>query len=81
MFDYGWIEEAKSGKLVWEMTYWMTDHAGGAKKNRMVSTVITLQPGEYELNYESDGSHSFNDWNSDPPEDRIHWGITLYREK
>jgi hypothetical protein len=81
MVDYGWIENAKTGKLVWEMTYRMSDHAGGAKKNRLVSTVITLQPGEYELNYETDGSHSFNDWNADPPDDRIHWGITLYREK
>ncbi len=80
MYDYGWIEDAGTGKVVWEMTYRMTEHAGGADKNRMVSTVITLQPGEYELHYETDGSHSFNDWNDDPPEDRIHWGITVYKE-
>ncbi|HEY4613390.1 MAG TPA: hypothetical protein VII11_10430, partial [Bacteroidota bacterium] len=81
MFDYGWIEDARTGRTVWEMTYRSTEHAGGARKNRMVSTVITLQPGEYELHYESDGSHSFNDWNADAPEDRMHWGITVYKEK
>jgi hypothetical protein len=80
MYDYGWIEDAASSKVVWEMTFRMTEHAGGAEKNRLVSTVITLQPGEYELHYETDGSHAFNDWNDDPPEDRIHWGITVYKE-
>ncbi|MCI0564883.1 MAG: hypothetical protein MN733_40975, partial [Nitrososphaera sp.] len=81
MYDWGWIEDAKTGRIVWEMTYRMTEHAGGARKNRMVSQTVTLQSGEYELHYESDGSHSFNDWNDDPPEDRTHWGITVYREK
>lgn len=81
MFDYGWIEEAKTGRTVWEMTYNMTDGAGGAKKNRMVSATILLDGGEYVLHYETDGSHSFNDWNADPPEDRTHWGITLYKEQ
>jgi hypothetical protein len=32
MYDYGWIEDAKSGKAVWEMTYHMTEDAGGAGK-------------------------------------------------
>jgi hypothetical protein len=81
MYDYGWIEEANSGRTVWEMTYNMTQNAGGARKNRMVNTTILLDKGDYELRYDSDGSHSFNDWNADPPEDRIHWGITLYKEQ
>ncbi len=81
MYDYGWIENANTGETVWEMTYGMTSRAGGAKKNRMVSAVITLEKGEYELHYETDDSHAFNDWNDDPPEDRTHWGITLYKEK
>ena len=81
MFDYGWIERAGTGEVVWEMTYGMTSRAGGAKKNRMVDEVITLDKGEYELHYETDGSHAFNDWNDDPPEDPSHWGISLYVEK
>ena len=57
------------------------ERPGGTSIGLLVVHSISLPPGEYELNYESDGSHSFNDWNDDPPEDRIHWGISLYREK
>jgi hypothetical protein len=28
--DYGWIEDVKTGKRVWEMTYRTTEPAGGA---------------------------------------------------
>ena len=80
MSDYGWIEKAGSGEVVWEMTYGMTSRAGGARKNRSVNTVLTLEQGEYELHYATDDSHSFNDWNDDPPEDPTHWGISLYTE-
>jgi hypothetical protein len=81
MFDYGRIEEANTGKVVWEMTYRMTEHAGGASKNRMYDDVISLKAGEYVLHYETDDSHSFNDWNSDPPHDPVNYGITLYLVK
>lgn len=81
MYDYGWIEDAKNGETVWEMTYKMTSDAGGARKNRMVDRTMTLEKGEYELHYKTDDTHSFNDWNDDPPEDRSHWGITLYKEE
>jgi hypothetical protein len=81
MYDYGWIEDAADGRTVWEMTYGMTSRAGGARKNRMVDAVITLEKGEYVLHYETDGSHAFNDWNDDPPEDPSHWGISLYQEQ
>ncbi len=81
MYDYGWIEDAARGNTVWEMTYNMTRNAGGAKKNRMVNSTILLDKGEYELHFETDDSHSFNDWNDDPPEDRTHWGITIYKEE
>ena len=80
MADYGWIEEAESGRVIWEMTYRMTARAGGANKNRMVNTWFTLEPGEYELHYRTDGSHSFNDWNSEAPEDPEMYGITLFVE-
>jgi hypothetical protein len=80
MADYGWIEDAETGRVIWEMTYRMTERAGGAAKNRMVDTRFTLDAGEYVLHYRTDGSHSFNDWNSDPPEDPEGWGITLFLE-
>ena len=80
MDDFGWIEDAKARKTVWEMTYRSTDHAGGASKNRRFDGTITLAAGEYILKYETDGSHSFGDWNADPPDDPEAWGITLFRK-
>jgi hypothetical protein len=80
MYDYGWIENTRTGAIVWEMTYSMTFHAGGGRKNRMVNTTIILDKGEYKLHYKSDDSHSYGDWNVDPPEDQEFWGITLFRD-
>lgn len=80
MSDYAWIENASTGEVVWEMTYRTTVHAGGAKKNRRFDKAVYLEKGEYEVHYQTDDSHAFNDWNDDPPEDRTHWGVTLYKE-
>ena len=79
MYDYGWIENAETGRVVWEMTYRRTDHAGGARKNRMSDEVISLKKGEYIVFYETDDSHSYGDWNASPPYDPQSWGITLYK--
>ncbi|OQX95502.1 hypothetical protein B6I21_05070 [candidate division KSB1 bacterium 4572_119] len=79
MFDYGWIENS-TGKKVWEMEFEDTDHAGGGKKNRIINEVISLNPGKYFVYYKTDDSHSYNEWNTSPPDDREHWGITLIRQ-
>jgi hypothetical protein len=81
MYDYGWIEDVRSGNIIWEMTYAMTFHAGGHRKNRMVNTTIVLDRGEYKLHFVSDDSHSYGNWNVDPPEDQESWGITLFRDE
>lgn len=81
MADYAWIEDVKTGEVVWEMTYRTTTNAGGAKKNRLFDKLVFLEKGEYEVHYQTDGSHAFNDWNDDPPEDRTHWGVTIYKEQ
>lgn len=81
MYDYGWIEDAKTGNVVWEMTYGMTFYAGGGRKNRMVNTTLLLEKGEYRLHWRSDDSHSYAEWNVEPPEDPQYWGITLYRDE
>lgn len=80
MADYAWIENAKTGDVVWEMTYRTTTHAGGAKKNRVFDKQVFLDKGEYEVHYQTDDSHAFGDWNDDAPEDRSHWGVTIYKE-
>lgn len=81
MADYGWITDNRTGTTVWEMTYSMTTHAGGARKNRLVNTTIILDKGEYTLHYSTDDSHAYGDWNSDLPEDPEYWGITLYPDE
>ncbi len=79
MYDCGWIENAK-GYKIWKMEYRDTEYAGGAHKNCMVNEVIRLDPGEYTVYYRTDGSHSFEDWNDDPPTDPVHWGIAVKKE-
>ncbi|HEV8511068.1 MAG TPA: hypothetical protein VGQ48_11515 [Gemmatimonadales bacterium] len=78
MFDYGWIEDP-NGRTAWKMKYEDTEPAGGADKNRMFEGVITLPAGTYVLRYSSDGSHSYADWNADPPDDPESWGISVFR--
>jgi len=78
MFDYGWIEDA-DGRTVWRMKYDETDPAGGSDKNRVFDGVITLPAGNYVVRYRSDGSHSYDDWNTDPPDDPESWGIAVFR--
>jgi hypothetical protein len=77
MYDYAYIVDVNNDEDVWEMRYRRTNHAGGAEKNRLAKAVITLEPGEYEVIYESDGSHSFSSWNDSPPRDALNWGVTI----
>ena len=78
MFDYGWIEDA-DGRTVWKMKYAETDPGGGSEKNRVFDGVITLPAGSYVLRYRSDGSHSYGNWNDNPPDDPESWGISVFR--
>lgn len=80
MYDYAWIE-GENGRVVWEMTYRNTEHAGGAKKNRLFNDTILLDKGTYEVHVVTDGSHSFDNWNNSPPHDPFHWGVTVMREE
>lgn len=75
--DYGLIEGASSGKRAWDMTYSNTEPAGGASKNRMFDGIVHFPAGDYTVRYVSDGSHSYNHWNSTAPYDQEHWGIVV----
>lgn len=77
MYDYAYIKSLNSGEIVWKMTYSETDHAGGARKNRLFNDSIFLKSGEYEVLYRSDDSHSVDEWNDDPPRDPASWGVTI----
>jgi len=78
MSDLGWIKNKETGRIVWEMTYRNTDAAGGARKNKLFDGTIILPAGEYTVYYESDGSHSYRNWNAAAPYDQEHYGISIY---
>jgi len=63
---------------IWTMTYQPSLPGGGSSKNRIALKFLQLEPGEYQLIYESDGSHSYEDWNDDPPHHPERWGVTLF---
>lgn len=81
MYDYGWIEDVESGRVVWEMTYRKTEHAGGARKNRMYADTLTLKPGKYRVFYETDDSHSYPRFNASRPFEPENWGIQILATK
>lgn len=77
MADTGWIMEARTHKVVWEMTDAKASYAGGAEKNRRQVETILLPPGEYLAGYTTDDSNSPADWNAAPPCDPLRYGLIL----
>ncbi len=79
MYDYGWISNIDTHEMVWEMDLASTSHAGGGRSNRMVNEVLSLEAGNYMVNYRSDGNTSFEDrWaGNGPPTHENFWGITV----
>ncbi len=78
--DYGWIEDAQ-GQKVWIQRFEDSVPAGGASKNRQTDAAVDLPKGTYTLHYETDGSHAYGHWNSRPPRDAEHYGITVYTSR
>ncbi|KAF0151043.1 MAG: Uncharacterized protein FD143_2276 [Ignavibacteria bacterium] len=79
MVDYGWIENSTS-KIIWTSSGLQNSyHIGGHIKNRIIVDIINLTPGEYSLKYVSDQSHSYNNWNMEPPIEKELWGIKLMK--
>ncbi len=77
MVDYGWIQNADTRETVWAMRYRSTEPAGGAAKNRVEEQLLSLPAGRYTVHYVTDGSHSFDDWNSPPPSRPEEWGVVV----
>ncbi len=76
-YDYGWIEKADSGEIVWEMTFQNTQPAGGADRNRRYDGVVALGPGEYIVHYRTDFSHAYGDFGEEAPADPQGWGVRI----
>lgn len=81
MYDYGFIKNMDTGKIIWEMDYRNSEHAGGARKNREFNEAFLLEKGTYRVYYETDGSHSYRRWNDDPPGNQEMWGITVLKDE
>ncbi len=77
MYDYGWIVDLKTGKIVWKMLYENTTWAGGARKNRLCKQELILEPGEYRAYYVTDDSHAFGSWNEKPPSVPEEYGMII----
>lgn len=76
-FDYGWLENS-DGQRIWEMTVERARPAGGDDKNQEEMAFLNLTPGSYRLVYQTDDSHAYDDWNSDPPTHPDRWGVALF---
>ena len=75
--DYGFIAN-ENGETMWagqswEKSFW----GGGDSKNRAHFDVVNLMPGKYTLNYISDDSHCYGNFNSTPPDLPEWWGVVI----
>ncbi len=78
MADYAWLVDLDQHRRVWTMKQPATTPAGGATKNREFDGVLALPAGHYQLNYVSDGSHAFGDWNAAAPVEPEGWGVSAW---
>ncbi len=78
LVDRGWLERAGTTAPIWQMRFDRTRHAGGALKNRVLIETAVLPAGSYTLRYLSDDSHSFDRWNTRPPDRPQDWGIQIF---
>jgi hypothetical protein len=76
-YDYGWVIDANTRERIWQFTYEDSDPAGGAEKNRVSRTRVTLPAGRYAAFFVTDDSHSPASWNSAPPYDPFRYGLTI----
>lgn len=81
MADYGWIMNASTRQIIWDMNEERKIHAGGAEKNKITEETVHLEKGDYIVYYTTDGSHSYEDWNSGPPHEQDYYGISLWVTK
>lgn len=76
-YDYGYIEKADTGEIVWEMTKDNTREGGGDESNRVFDGTIELAAGTYIVRFITDATHSFGGFNTMSPDMPEAWGITV----
>jgi serine phosphatase RsbU (regulator of sigma subunit)/ligand-binding sensor domain-containing protein len=78
MFDFGSIVNSNN-ETIWSMNqYEKTFHANGGYKNRIAIDTISLNPGNYSIQYNTDIGHSYANFNVSPPDDSTWYGIQLF---
>ncbi len=80
-YDFAWLDRQESDgefRTLWKMSYNGSAKAGGHRKNRKEVVFLRLEPGNYRLNYESDGSHAYDAWNAAKPDFPERWGVTMF---
>jgi len=81
MYDFGWITDDQDKQIWTAVRSNESYYLGGGEKNRIRVDLVDLKPGRYKLRYKSDDSHSFANWNADPPSFIKLWGIRLFEIK
>ena len=61
MTDFGYIENAATGQIIWHMYFFETESAG-YHRNRRVDRVLSLPAGAYRLHFQTSGTHAFEGW-------------------
>ena len=77
-YDHGWIQRIGQRQPAWEMTMSNTVPAGGADENRLFVGYVSLDPGEYLIQYVTDLTHHFGDFEDGAPDRPNDWGITVW---
>lgn len=75
--DYSWIEEAVTGRRVWQLSESGSEPAGGSPANRRFRGPIALDTGYYRAVALTGQSHAYDAWVGNPPFDPGGWGLML----
>ncbi|MGH8014747.1 MAG: hypothetical protein ACREBV_00990, partial [Candidatus Zixiibacteriota bacterium] len=75
--DYAWIINLDTREKVWETDKWNVEYGGGGEKNQLHDETVNFEKGRYVLYIVTDDSHSFEEFNANPPYDPYNWGVTI----
>lgn len=75
--DWGWLVDADSRRLLWEMSWEGTQPGGGWDRNRTARLRLELPAGRYAAGFQTDDGHSPDGWTAAPPFDPESWGLRV----
>ncbi|MBK9302497.1 MAG: hypothetical protein IPM94_00955 [bacterium] len=75
--DFGWIEDARTGRTVWTAEQAPARPAGNARDNVRWEETLALNAGDYLAGFLSDAAHGPDDWLDLPPFAPDDWGLRL----